>query len=117
MSHRAFALVALFGALACGGERNDAAGLDAAATRGKLVYGNVCTACHNADPRKPGALGPEIAGAAQELIEAKVLRNEYPPGYTPKRPGATMPKYEYLAPNTADLAAYLTSVASVASEQ
>jgi mono/diheme cytochrome c family protein len=110
MSHRALALAALVAALACGGEQDEVAGLDAAASRGKLVYANVCTACHDADPRKPGALGPELVGASLELIEAKVLRNEYPPGYTPRRPGAAMPKYEYLAPNTADLAAYLASV-------
>jgi len=98
-----------YAALACGsGEQ--AQGADAAAARGKLVYENVCTACHNRDPRQAGALGPELAGASLELIEAKVMRNEYPPGYAPKRPGATMPKYEYLAPNLSDIAAYLASV-------
>ena len=96
-------------ALACGsGERG--APPDAAA-RGKLVYENVCTACHNRDPRQDGALGPAVAGAPRELIEAKVLRSEYPPGYTPKRPSAAMPRYEYLAPNLEDVAAYLASVA------
>ena len=107
---RALALLLCALPLACGGERDAASSADAAATRGKLVYGNVCTACHNADPRQPGVLGPELAGASLELIEAKVLRNEYPPGYAPRRPSATMPKYEYLAPSTADLAAYLASV-------
>jgi len=110
MPRRALALVALANALACGGEQEGASAGEAAAGRGKLVYANVCTACHNADPRQPGSLGPELAGASQELIEAKVLRNEYPPGYAPKRAGATMPKYEYLASSTADLAAYLASV-------
>jgi mono/diheme cytochrome c family protein len=96
-------------ALACGsGEPTP--GLDAAAARGKTVYENVCTACHHRDPRQAGALGPELAGASLELIQAKVLRNEYPPGYAPKRPGASMPKFEYLAPNLADLAAYLATV-------
>ena len=83
---------------------------DAAAARGKTVYENVCTACHHRDPRQAGALGPELAGASLALIEAKVLRNEYPPGYAPKRPGASMPKYEYLAPNLADIAAYLATI-------
>ena len=113
MRHRAVALAALVAALACGGEPEQATGADAAAARGKLVYSNVCTACHNADPRQSGVLGPEIAGAVQELIEAKVLRGEYPPGYAPKQPSAAMPKYEYLAKSTADLAAYLASVTSV----
>ena len=110
MSRRALALAALPALLACGGEKEAASGADAAATRGKLVYANVCTACHNADPRQPGVLGPELAGASQALIEAKVLRNEYPPGYAPRRPSATMPKYEYLASSVPDLAAYLASV-------
>ena len=99
-----------FAALACGsGEQ--ASGLDASAARGKTVYENVCTACHHRDPRQAGALGPQLAGASLEVIEAKVLRNEYPPGYAPKRPGASMPKYEYLAPNLGDIAAYLATVA------
>ena len=110
MSRRTLALVALAAALACGGQQEGAAGSDAAAARGKLVYANVCTACHNADPRQPGSLGPELAGASRELIEAKVLRNKYPPGYAPKRAGATMPKYEYLSSSTGDLAAYLSGV-------
>lgn len=102
------ALVALLAgaALGCGGG-DEGGGLDAAAARGKSVYENVCTACHNRDPREPGALGPPIAGASQELIEAKVLRAEYPPGYTPKLPSAAMPKYEYLAGSLDDVAAYL----------
>jgi len=103
-------LPALVGtALACG-SREEGPALDAAAARGKMVYENVCTACHHRDPRQAGALGPELAGAPPELIEAKVMRNEYPPGYAPKRPSATMPKYEYLAPNLADLSAYLAIV-------
>jgi mono/diheme cytochrome c family protein len=96
-------------ALACR-SAEEGAGLDPAAARGKTVYANVCTACHNADPRQPGALGPELAGASLELVEAKVLRGEFPAGYAPKRPGSAMPKYEYLAPNTADIAAYLATV-------
>jgi mono/diheme cytochrome c family protein len=95
--------------LACGSGEEPGAGLDAAAARGKTVYENVCTACHHRDPHQAGALGPDLAGASLELIEAKVLRNEYPPGYAPKRPGASMPKYEYLAPNLADIAAYLAT--------
>jgi len=96
-------------ALACGSDE-PASGVDPALARGKTVYENVCTACHHRDPRQDGALGPGVAGASRELIEAKVLRAEYPPGYIPKRPSAAMPKYEYLAPNLADIAAYLATV-------
>lgn len=107
---RAAALAALASAtLACGGG-DGGGGVDAAAARGKLVYENVCTACHSRDPREDGALGPGVAGASQALLEAKVLRGEYPPGHAPKLPSAAMPKYEYLAGSMGDLAAYLATI-------
>jgi hypothetical protein len=41
-----------------------------------------------------------------------VLRGEYPPGYTPKRPGSTtMPRFEFLADKIPAIAAYLGEVA------
>jgi mono/diheme cytochrome c family protein len=98
------ALAALLIAAACSaGEkaRNDAA------TRGRQIYENVCIACHNGDPTQPGSLGPELAGATRELIEARVMHAAYPPGYTPRRPTQAMPKYEYLKDRIDDLAAYL----------
>ena len=91
----------------------------AAAKRGRQIYQNVCIACHNADPTQPGSLGPPLAGASLELIEAKVLRGEYPPGYTPCVPGRRCPGYEYLKDrlgdspptyNRTDCARYSTSV-------
>ncbi len=88
----------------------EAAGGDAAVARGRTLYGNVCIACHNADPTRDGSLGPAIAGSPRELLEAKVLRGEYPPGYAPKRPGAVMPRYEYVAEGIPDLAAFLAQV-------
>jgi mono/diheme cytochrome c family protein len=107
---RAGTLAALASAaLACGSEK-DGAGLDEVAARGKTVYENVCTACHNRNPSEGGALGPAIAGASLELLEAKVLRAEYPPGYAPKLPSSTMPKYEYLAGSLGDIAAYLATI-------
>lgn len=75
--------------------------------RGRQVYLSVCTACHNADPNKDGSVGPANAGASRELLEAKILRGEYPPGYTPKRPSAVMPRFENLAGSIDDLAAFL----------
>lgn len=53
--------------------------------QGRSVYMANCIACHNTDPRLTGAIGPELYGSSFELIEAKVLRNEYPAGYGPKR--------------------------------
>jgi mono/diheme cytochrome c family protein len=55
------------------------------AARGKTVYMSNCIACHNSDPSKDGSLGPALKGSSKELIEARVMRAEYPAGYTPKR--------------------------------
>ena len=75
--------------------------------RGKGVYMAQCTSCHNSDPSKVGPVGPAVKGASQELLEAKLLRGEYPPGYTPKRNTALMPPQPQVAPYISDLAAFL----------
>jgi mono/diheme cytochrome c family protein len=77
------------------------------AARGRDVYLAQCTACHAMDPALAGPVGPPIKGASQELLEAKVLRGGYPPGYTPKRQSAVMQPMPHLAPNIPDLAAFL----------
>jgi mono/diheme cytochrome c family protein len=79
--------------------------------QGRRVYQNVCIACHAGDPTQDGAVGPAIAGASRELLEARVVRGEYPPGYTPKRAGNAMPRFEYLADQIDALAAYLAAAA------
>lgn len=81
----------------------------AALERGRAVYLSVCTACHNADPSLDGSLGPANAGASRELLEAKLLRGGYPPGYTPKRDSQLMPRFEQLAESIDDLAAFLAA--------
>jgi hypothetical protein len=43
------------------------------------------------------------------LLEAKLLRGEYPAGYTPKRSTTQMPRFEFLEPNLDDIAAFLVS--------
>ena len=85
----------------CGQNGNDAA------SRGKQVYLTECIACHNIDPARDGTLGPAVKGSSQELLEARVLRGTYPPGYTPKRPTALMLPMPKLAPKIPDLAAFL----------
>jgi mono/diheme cytochrome c family protein len=96
-------------ALACG--PTDERPLSDLAVQGEKVYQNVCIACHNGNPNLDGALGPANAGASAELLAAKVLRGEYPPGYAPKRPGSTtMPRFEYLADQIPALAAYLAEI-------
>jgi mono/diheme cytochrome c family protein len=91
---------------ACSDDRR-AVSQTSAAERGRKLYENICIACHNTDPAQDGTLGPALAGASRELLEAKVLRGTYPPGYTPKRPSEAMPRFEYLADRIDDLAAYL----------
>ncbi len=79
--------------------------------RGRRAYVANCIACHNADPTMEGTLGPAVAGSSLALVEARVMRAEYPPGYTPKRPSALMPAQPYLKKDVPDLAAYLESLA------
>ena len=77
------------------------------AAKGEKIYGNVCAVCHGPDPTSDGPSGPAIAGSPLELVEAKVVRGEYPPGYTPKRGSAVMPPLPYLKDVVPDIAAYL----------
>jgi mono/diheme cytochrome c family protein len=99
-------LAALFGASCGEAKKNDTT----ASERGRRVYLANCTACHNTDPALPGAIGPAVAGSQRELIEARVLRAEYPPGYTPKRPTHAMVALPHLAGSIDDLTAYLSSL-------
>jgi mono/diheme cytochrome c family protein len=78
---------------------------------GRKAYVANCTACHNPDPTRDGTMGPAVAGASLELIEARVLRAEYPPGYTPKRESKLMPAQPFLKAEIPALAAYLGSLA------
>ena len=87
---------------ACNGEK-----LSPEAERGRQIYLSSCTACHSADPAQAGAVGPEIKGSSPELLEAKLLKGTYPPGYKPKRPTAVMPPQPQLARDIPALAAYL----------
>jgi mono/diheme cytochrome c family protein len=80
---------------------------DALAARGRQIYQAQCITCHASDPAQPGALGPPVKGSSPELLEARVLRGAYPPGYTPKRSTAVMPPQPGLAPEIPALAAYL----------
>jgi mono/diheme cytochrome c family protein len=78
--------------------------------RGEQVYRANCIVCHHPDPRQDGSVGPAIAGAPRELLEARVLRAEYPPGYTPKKDSRLMPPLPHLAGDIDALAAYLGSL-------
>jgi mono/diheme cytochrome c family protein len=76
-------------------------------TRGKRVYIAYCTSCHNFDPAKDGPIGPAIKGSTEPLLEAKVVRGNYPAGYKPKRDTSIMPSQPALKPSIPDLAIYL----------
>ena len=75
--------------------------------RGRGIYLANCVACHSNDPGKDGPLGPAIRGASKELVEARVLRASYPPGYKPKRMTKVMPAMPYLKNRIPDLTAFL----------
>lgn len=77
------------------------------AKKGEQVYRENCTVCHNFDPTKPGAIGPALKGSPAALLEARVMKGAYPPGYKPKRRTTIMPPYPHLKEFLADLAAYL----------
>jgi mono/diheme cytochrome c family protein len=55
------------------------------ADRGRSVYMNNCVACHNANPKIDGPIGPAVAGSSRELLALRVLELKYPDGYKPKR--------------------------------
>ncbi|HKA92065.1 MAG TPA: cytochrome c [Haliangiales bacterium] len=98
------ALSALFALVGCS---QQSTANSEAAERGRLTYMANCIACHNADPAKPGTLGPAVKGSSRELIEARVLRAAYPRGYTPKRDTKQMVPQPQVADKLDDLAAYL----------
>ena len=102
-------IVPLFLLSSCGGSDGDDENA-ALVKRGKVVYETVCTACHSrANPAEDGPVGPTIAGASLELLEAKVIRNEYPPGYTPLRDTKAMVPFAHLEPDLPALHAYLAT--------
>jgi len=97
--------LAVVAALAGCSDQTSPGGL--AAERGRQVYLAQCIACHNPDPSRAGAVGPPVRGSSRELLEAKVVKGTYPPGYTPKRPTTVMPPQPALQAEIASLAAFL----------
>lgn len=97
---------AVAGAAACGQEEPQ---VETAEMKGAQIYRNVCATCHAADPNEDGVLGPAIADASEELLYARVVKGEYPPGYTPKRPTSQMVALPHIEPYVPQLAAYLAS--------
>ena len=104
-STRRLVLGSLLGTTLLGGCADS--GGDALAARGRQTYLAQCIQCHNANPAIAGPVGPPVKGASRALLEAKIVRGEYPPGYTPQRPTRVMPPQPTLAPDIPALAAYL----------
>lgn len=94
---------------ACGGDSGGSAsaGKSADWRRGRSVYVANCVACHNSDPSKDGPIGPALKGSPPELVKSRVLRTDYPPGYTPKRSTKVMPTFPFLESEIKYLAEYL----------
>jgi mono/diheme cytochrome c family protein len=104
LDRRAFVVIAVSAALAgCSGQ----SALSPEAERGRHVYLAQCTSCHSSDPAQNGPLGPAVKGSSRALLEARLLRGAYPPGYTPKRPSAVMQPMPHLAGSLDDLTAFL----------
>lgn len=82
---------------------------DPKVARGQILFSAHCISCHNANTALDGALGPAIKGSSLELVEARVLRGEYPAGYNPKRPTHIMQKLPLTEENVADIVAYLNT--------
>lgn len=76
-------------------------------SRGRATYMAQCISCHNVDPAKDGVLGPAVAGASRELLEAKLIRGGYPTGYAPKRPTKTMQTMPHLKNEIDSLTSFL----------
>ena len=85
--------------------------LSAPAERGRKVFATWCSACHNAiNPHARGVTGPPVARSSKELLEARILRASYPPGYQPKQAGNTMVALPQVQEHLGDLEAFLAEV-------
>ncbi len=91
-----------------GGETVTASG-DELVSRGKAIYIGNCISCHNMDPKKDGAVGPSLFGSSLELVQQRVLKAQYPPGYNPKRETAQMVALPHLEKEIPALHAYLNA--------
>lgn len=75
--------------------------------RGQTIYKMNCIACHNPQPALDGPTGPAISGASLELLQARVLKGQYPEGYKPKRDTKVMPALPHLEKEIPALRAFL----------
>ena len=102
------AILLALGLTACGQKEEKGARTDA--QKGRTLYSLHCTACHNPDPSKDGSLGPALAGSSLDLLLARVIRGEYPPGYSPKRSTHIMQKLPMSEEEVKSLHAFLNNL-------
>jgi mono/diheme cytochrome c family protein len=100
------AALLLPGLFACGKKEDTRT----AAQKGRTLYSLHCISCHNPDPAKDGALGPAVAGSSLDLLLARILRGEYPPGYAPKRSTRIMQRLPLSEEEVKALHAYLNGL-------
>lgn len=104
------AVPALLLALA-GCKRAEQSPEEARVQKGRTLYTLHCASCHHpSNPTLDGALGPAVAGSSFELLEARLQRGEYPPGYTPKRETRVMRKMPMTPEDLEALHAYLSGL-------
>jgi mono/diheme cytochrome c family protein len=89
--------------------KKEAVGGDPEVAAGRSLFMSHCIACHNTDPSRDGSLGPAIKGSALELVQARVMRGEYPPGYTPKRTTHIMVKLPLTEEDVAKIHKFLNA--------
>jgi mono/diheme cytochrome c family protein len=105
------ALLSFSALIATGCNKKDLSPEQALQQRGQTLYTIHCASCHNpGDPKRDGGIGPAIAGSSMELLEARVLRGEYPPGYAPKRATHIMPRLPIAPEDVKALHAYLNAL-------
>lgn len=90
-------------------EKTETVAEEALIKRGRSIYMANCIACHNPDPKVDGSVGPKLRGSSLELLEARVLRAEYPPGYKPQKASRLMPAQPHLKADLPALHAYINA--------
>lgn len=78
---------------------------------GKRIYTTTCMKCHNANPHKPGSIGPDLYSTPKEVFATKIVHGMYPEGYTPKRKTRVMPKFKNLEGKVDSIHEYVKSIA------
>ena len=75
--------------------------------KGKKVYLRLCGHCHGKNPSWGNFKAPALTGSSRKLLEARIMRAEYPPGYKPKKTTKEMPAFPREEPNIDHLFAFL----------